>query len=409
MLELWVRAKRDSRKMPMVLRKYYKGWDIRLGTIKAHTIKKLDSLPFDFTAFNIVLLGSDDGVLFEELSEFSSPMFGVVMVDSPQVRTEKVSSIFKRIEFAKSTMRNGVGFVDNAFLLNGVNQIEVPLSVDSDCYFVYPEHAENLKKNFKLDFDIPYYTIAFRDNNEEFVFLEENNFLRIKKPDRGNLEVIGKQSPPLRRVCIDFNKTVSLNREYIENLKNEAIKFLHPFKDFKAVIPLSGGKDSQAVLDIAVNVWDKEKLLCIHADTGFDFKYNREHAEYLCEEYNVNLKVIELHLDKKGTPDFSRWCTFEKTEKMYEVAKQWGGKVYLMGDRDGESFKRRRKPRKRVLQGITHLYPLKFWSTAHLQVLIELSGKEINPLYKKGFWRTGCASCPFLTQWERVLTGNTNQ
>ncbi len=403
MLNLWVRAKRDARKMPMVLKKYYKNWEIGLNTIKARSLKELNSLPFNFSRINIVLLGSDDRDLSEELQGFVSPLFAVKSVKSSQIRTEKVSTIFKTIEFAKSEMRNGVEFRDGVFYFTGKNQIDVPLSLDTDCYFLYPEHGKNLKKILNLDFDLPDYTLIFRDNDEEFIFLEENNFLRVKKPDEENVEVIGKIKKPEKTLKVDFEKTAFANRDIIEKLKKEAIEFLYPYRQKKAVIPLSGGKDSQAVLDIAAEVWDKNKLLCIHADTGFDFEENRKHAKYLCNEYGVDLKILNLGLDKKGEPDFSRWCTFEKTEKMYQVAKEWGAEVYLMGDRDGESFKRRRKPRKRELQGILHLFPVKFWSTAHIQVLIKLSGKEINPLYLKGFWRTGCKSCPFLTQWERVL------
>jgi 3'-phosphoadenosine 5'-phosphosulfate sulfotransferase (PAPS reductase)/FAD synthetase len=300
-------------------------------------------------------------------------------------------------------MRNGVEFNEGVFIFSGKNKISVPLSPDTDCYFLYPEHSKNLKKILNLDFDLPEYTLIFRDNGEEFIFLEENNFLMVEKPDEGEVRITGRLNKPSKKIKIDFKKTVEKNKDIVEKMKKEAIDFLLPYKDKKAVIPLSGGKDSQAVLDIAVNVWDKEKLLCIQADTGFDFEENRRHAEYLCKEYAVNLEVLELNLDKKGEPDFSRWCTFEKTEKMYEIAKKWGAEVYLMGDRDAESKKRRRKPRKRELQGILHLFPIKFLSTAHIQVLIKLSGKNINPLYKKGYWRTGCKSCPFLTQWGKIL------
>ncbi len=403
MLNLWVRAKRDARKMPMVLKKYYKNWEIGLNTIKARSLKELNSLPFDFSKFNIVVLGSEDRVLFEELQGFVSPLFAVKSVKSPQVRVEKVSTIFKAIEFAKSEMRNGVEFRNGVFYFTGKNQINVPLSLDTDCYFLYPEHGKNLKKILNLDFDLPDYTLIFRDNDEEFVFLGKDNFLRVKKPDNGEIEIIGKVKKPDEDLPIDFDKTAFANRSVIEKLKKEAVDFLYPYREKKAVIPLSGGKDSQAVLDIAVEVWDKNNLLCIHADTGFDFEENRKHAEYLCNEYGIDLKILDLGLNKKGEPDFSRWCTFEKTERMYEVAKEWGAEIYLMGDRDSESFKRRRKPRKRELQGILHLFPLKFWSTAHIQVLIQLSGKKINPLYLKGFWRTGCKCCPFLGEWERNL------
>ncbi len=406
MLNLWVRAKRDARKMPMVLRKYFKGWDIKVNTIKARTISQLNSLPFDFASFNIVVLGREDNALYEELQTFRSPLFGVVFVNSPQVRTAKVSDIFKSVEYAKSEMRNGTEFCGDFFLLGGKNKIFAPLTLDTDCYFLYPKHGENLKNALNLEVNPPDYTIIFRDNAEEFIFNGGKGFLRVEKPDKGKVKALKDGNIINDMTKIDWDKTVKKNKQIIENLINEAVDFLTPYSNKKAVIPLSGGKDSQAVLDIAVRVWEKSNLLCIHADTGFDFRENREHAEYLCEQYGVNLKVLDLGLDKKGSPDFSRWCTFEKTEKMYKVAKEWGAEVYLMGDRDGESFKRRRKPRIRELQNIVHLFPLKFWSTAHVQLLIELSGKNINPLYLEGFWRTGCKLCPFLTEWERILIEN---
>ncbi len=402
MLNIWVRAKRDARKMPMVLRKYYREEEISLKTVKARSLSELSEIPFDFSLFNIVVLGRDDKTLFKELKQFRSPLFGLAAVNSPQVRTEKVSSIFKAIEYAKSEMRNGLELNKNFYRFSGINFLNAPLTFDTDCYILYPQHARNLEEKLSLKFKLPDFSPVFRDGNREYVFLEGNVFLEVEKPDSGEVKLI---SAPEKSDFgdFDFSLVSRENKDIVEKLKKEAKNFLMPYRDKKAVIPLSGGKDSQAVLDIAVEVWDREKLLCIHADTGFDFEENRNHAEYLCEKYGVGLKVIELNLHKKGEPDFSRWCTFEKTEKLYEEAEKFGAEVFLMGDRDAESFKRRRKPRKRMLKGIIHLFPVKFWSTAHIQVLIENSQVDINPLYLKGFWRTGCKSCPFLTSWERNL------
>ena len=95
-------------------------------------------------------------------------------------------------------------WAEGVFSFKGENRLNVPLSIDTDCYFLYPEHGKNLKKVLGIDFNLPDYTLVFRDNDEEYIFLEADNFLRVKKPDKGEVEVIGRVNKPKKYLNIDF-------------------------------------------------------------------------------------------------------------------------------------------------------------------------------------------------------------
>ena len=402
MIFLWVRAKRDLPKIKLVVNRYLKNWNVVLKTLKTRSFLKKE-FPFDFSKYNIVILGSEDNLLYNELKDFKNPLFGVNFVNSKQVRREKVSNLFKVFEYIRSEMRNSFVFENDYFLAKGESNIYKFFPPDLDAYFLYPQHAENLKNVLNLNFEFPYYSLIYREGLVEKIYMGKGNFLEILKPDEGEIKVLSKISSAFDSISVNWDKTVERNSKIIENLEKEVIDFLYPYKDEKVVIPLSGGKDSEVVLSISAKVFKKENLRAVYIDTGFDFKENRESVLELCEHLKVKLDIVELRLDLIGEPDRSRWCTKKKTEAIYKKLFEYGSKILIAGDRDGESFKRRRRPRKKLMHGILHLYPIKFWSMAFVQLYIELNNLPINPLYLIGFWRTGCKNCPFLTQWERIL------
>ena len=69
MIFLWVRAKRDLPKIKLVVNRYLKNWNVVLKTLKTRSFLKKE-FPFDFSKYNIVILGSEDNLLYNELKDF---------------------------------------------------------------------------------------------------------------------------------------------------------------------------------------------------------------------------------------------------------------------------------------------------------------------------------------------------
>lgn len=59
------------------------------------------------------------------------------------------------------------------------------------------------------------------------------------------------------------------------------------------IIPVSGGKDSQACVALAVDQYGAENCLGIHQHTGFDHKLTYEHMDYMRDRYQLEIRDIK--------------------------------------------------------------------------------------------------------------------
>ena len=225
-------------------------------------------------------------------------------------------------------------------------------------------------------------------------------------------------------------------------------------KTVKCVVPISGGKDSQACLQLAVAHFGKEYVIGLFCDTQFEHPLTYEHVERMGEMYGVEIitrcggSVID-QIEKRGRfPSFgARFCTnYLKTDvskKFYEELadyqrsfkghcweytvvkrqsvmiekslislKEWvnsqGFSVWY-GMRTGESNGRAKRyadidpfeyyaphqvldayPQKLGKKGVTFRLPIVDWKDREV---FEFLGGDLNPLYKLGFERVGCFPC----------------
>ncbi len=190
----------------------------------------------------------------------------------------------------------------------------------------------------------------------------------------------------------------------------------------KIVVPVSGGKDSQSCLKLAIESFPPNEILALFCDTGFEHPYTYQHIENVCSGYGVNLvtfsagTVESICLKNKRLPGGgSRHCTdalkIRPSKYFYKYLAQIQNQGYEVwyGMRSDESKERELRYRGKTddtiylpndvmknypkylgKMGVRFKLPVIDWSTR--EVLNFLEGKE-NILYKFGFDRVGCFPC----------------
>lgn len=191
----------------------------------------------------------------------------------------------------------------------------------------------------------------------------------------------------------------------------------------KCVVPISGGKDSQCCLKLALQEFDKEEIVGLFCDTKFEHPTTYAHVEMIELLYGVKIErvsdgdVITRCLRYGRFPSgTARFCTddlkIKPTKRYLEnlAAKQGEGFQVWYGMRSAESNDRAKRYADRVsteLYGLHEILPKKYpehlakmgincrlpildWQTWQV---MQLLGDEINQLYAKGFDRVGCFPC----------------
>lgn len=189
------------------------------------------------------------------------------------------------------------------------------------------------------------------------------------------------------------------------------------------IVNVSGGKDSQACLKMAVKERGSENVIGLFNDTQWEHPLTYGHIATMRDLYDVKIVTIsagsvpdQVRKYKRFPDGKSRFCTDNlkiQPSKAFlkEFAKTNKGVEVWLGVRSDESHQREKRyaafdPEKRYYPhqvmpskyprylglklGIRIRLPILHWSTA--QVLEYLDGQE-NPLYRQGFDRVGCFPC----------------
>lgn len=122
----------------------------------------------------------------------------------------------------------------------------------------------------------------------------------------------------------------------------------------KCVVPISGGKDSQACAILALRKFKKEEIMFVFCDTGYEHPLTYKHIDWMESHYGV--QTVRLH-NKKSVydlviqtgcfpTDLMRFCTNElkiqRGKSFYArlaVMQESGFEVWY-GMRLGESYAR---------------------------------------------------------------------
>ncbi len=190
---------------------------------------------------------------------------------------------------------------------------------------------------------------------------------------------------------------------------------------FKVVVPISGGKDSQACLKLALLEYPPAEILGLFCDTQFEHPLTYLHIETMRRMYGVEIRRIsagsvpEMVIKRKRFPGGgARHCTKDlkiiPSKKFYrDLAAQQGGFQVWYGVRLDESPQRTKRYAEKIN---TELYaPHEFLNNypkylgkmgvvIRLPVLdmtkgdvLEICNGEQNPLYFLEFDRVGCFPC----------------
>ena len=194
-------------------------------------------------------------------------------------------------------------------------------------------------------------------------------------------------------------------------------------KIIKCVIPISGGKDSQACVKLALQKFDKSEILGLFCDTKFEHPLTYAHVDKISEMYGIEIvklnngdvpTLVKKH--KRFPSDAARFCTdslkIQVGKAFYKQLAQEQGQGFEVwyGMRTGESSQREKRyagivcdevmpphcfmpskyPQYLAKLGIMIRLPVVDWST---EDIFEFVGDELNPLYKMGFDRVGCFPC----------------
>jgi len=207
-----------------------------------------------------------------------------------------------------------------------------------------------------------------------------------------------------------------VNGHYLENLRIREMTI-------KVVVPISGGKDSQACLKLALQNYEPAEIIGLFCDTRFEHPLTYQHIEKIRDIYGVSIMrvcagSVPEQVKKMGMfPNaVSRFCTdrlkIQPSKRFYdELSKRQGGFEVWLGMRAGESNKRATRyknivdtelyaphdvlsqlPKYLDKQGVKFRLPILNWS---FDDVLDYLGDEINPLYKagKGIDRVGCFPC----------------
>jgi len=190
----------------------------------------------------------------------------------------------------------------------------------------------------------------------------------------------------------------------------------------KVVIPVSGGKDSQACLKLATQRFKKEEILGIFCDTQFEHPLTYKHVQWMRDFYDVEIDTVCMGSVLQQSEKWgrfpgggSRHCTdylkIQPTKHYIKsLAEKQGGFEVWYGMRSGESSAREKLyefkeseelylphevmpskyPKYLGKMGIKFRLAVLDWTTD--EVFSFLEGQE-NPLYAQGFDRVGCFPC----------------
>lgn len=189
----------------------------------------------------------------------------------------------------------------------------------------------------------------------------------------------------------------------------------------KIIVPVSGGKDSQACLKLAVEKHGVEHVEGLFCDTQWEHPLTYKHIENMGKMYGVTIHKItggsvpEKVLKYKRFPVLGqRFCTDELKIKETKIfLKQYADKhapvQVWYGMRSDESHARRERYKEKLdttlyppheimrkypkyldKAGVSFMLPLLDWSAGEV---MDFLGGEANPLYSQGFDRVGCFPC----------------
>ncbi|NJE76909.1 phosphoadenosine phosphosulfate reductase family protein [Thermococcus sp. ES12] len=207
----------------------------------------------------------------------------------------------------------------------------------------------------------------------------------------------------LRANSIELERKVMEARRFMRKVSTR-------YSDLPIAVAFSGGKDSLAVLGLALEEFGDEGFTVFFNNTGIEFPETLEYVEKLRKELEpkgIKFVVADagdafwraIHVFSPPGRDY-RWCC--KVTKLGPITLSIKenypkGVLMFVGQRKYESIKRFKQPRvwkNPWVPNETGASPIFHWRA--LEVWLYILSRELpyNPLYERGFDRIGCFLCP---------------
>ena len=221
--------------------------------------------------------------------------------------------------------------------------------------------------------------------------------------------------------------------------------FKHIPTDSEIIVPVSGGKDSTATLILALQHFDKEKIIPLHYNTGWDHPKTYKYLDYIeqktglkikyteSDDYPTMIDYIRKELSRgKGFPlRMARYCTRKFKRDNIKIWFRKNGfyderkAQCWLGIRSDESHQRKKRygdldsaeihsyqdvfpdyP-KMLDRNVSLRFPIIDWSTDDCFEHIKDYGWEHNSLYDEGSNRVGCYPCLLASKKKQTEEFNT--
>jgi len=207
----------------------------------------------------------------------------------------------------------------------------------------------------------------------------------------------------LRANSIGLEKKVEEARRFMRKTANR-------YSDLPVAVAFSGGKDSLAVLGLALEEFGDEGFTVFFNNTGIEFPETVEYVEELRKELEPKgIKFITadagdafwraIHVFSPPGRDYRWCCKVTKLGPITMAIKESYPKGVLMfvGQRKYESIKRFKQPRVWKNPWVPNergASPIFHWRALEVWLYIFSRGLKYNPLYEDRLDRIGCFLCP---------------
>ena len=113
-------------------------------------------------------------------------------------------------------------------------------------------------------------------------------------------------------------------------MKEMLKSFKEQLNNEKMVIACSCGVDSSVLLDVALNLFEKENIIVAHVNHNKrkESAFEQEYIESFCK--NKEIKLYVLTLEKEYVGNFQEWAREKRYEFFKKVAKETGAKYILL-------------------------------------------------------------------------------
>ncbi|ACJ16951.1 3'-phosphoadenosine 5'-phosphosulfate reductase [Thermococcus onnurineus NA1] len=411
MFHVMARARKDAKALQYINERNYGGFLKVSGLGGGRTFGEVEDVLKELLRdpyIPILLFGEKEKDLMEDvlpvLRETGKPFY-VRLLRTKRVRNMRVDELYGHLEEIKARFRLGIEW-SGAYRLNPDNPFGIEINPDYDIYLALGEDFRKAMKGI-LDVELGENSLVLRKlMNQEVYFSGPNKVAEVSKKLGVPTEVLWRCPCP---EDVSFESLIELNQDYIDAFAEASKAFLRQFEDYDIIVPWSGGKDSTATLILASEVF--KDVTAIYVRMEYEMLLTDEYVEKLARKLKINLVRVDvpMPLDEFGMPIHrNRWCTRQKVEALYKAAGEFERPLLVVGDRDGESARRRLKPpvierKNDILGKFLEVMPIKFWSGMMVQLFIIMRGFELHPLYYEGFYRLGCTVCPSLAEWEVKL------